>query len=186
MHGGNYPRGVDHPSYRTGRYSKYAPAHLIEKYTEALDDPELLALRDEVALLDARLSELLERVDSGDAGTLWPKLQAAWADARSGDEIRQIRGTEALNRLIEQGATDHLAWEEIHGIIDRRTRVVTSERQRLVQMQQMITAEQALVLLGKISESIKMHVHDPVAVRRVVDDLNQLADLQPSSEPLSR
>jgi len=49
MHGGKSPRGVDSPSFKTGRHSRYLPDRLTEKYCEALADEELLRLDDEIA-----------------------------------------------------------------------------------------------------------------------------------------
>src|SRR5690606_3084472 len=63
LHGGLTPAGASHYNFKTGRYSKVLPARLRERYEEAAADPELLALREDIALLDSRLDDLLKRVD---------------------------------------------------------------------------------------------------------------------------
>ena len=78
MHGGTIPRGLALPQTTHGRYSKDLPARLAGRYREAQSDPELLALRDEVALVDARLGDVLGRVDSGESGALWKQLSNSW------------------------------------------------------------------------------------------------------------
>ena len=59
LHGGKSLRGADSGTYRTGKYSKYLPAHLLEKYHEASNDPDLLSLHSGIALVDTRLADLL-------------------------------------------------------------------------------------------------------------------------------
>src|SRR5690606_21539012 len=62
MHGGKSPRGMESPNFKTGRYSKDAPSRLNARYVAGLEDPELCSLRDEIAMLDARTSELFKLV----------------------------------------------------------------------------------------------------------------------------
>ena len=65
---------------KTGFYSKYANATLAEKIEEARQDPELLDLRNEYALLKATLAEepdIPPRVKAfivGEIGKLWEKI----------------------------------------------------------------------------------------------------------------
>ncbi len=46
---------------KSGRHSALS-RDLANRYREAREDPELLALRDEIALLDVRLGEVLARL----------------------------------------------------------------------------------------------------------------------------
>lgn len=62
-HGGKTPRGAASPHFKTGRYSRSLPGHLVAAYEKALNDPKLLSLRDELALTDAMISELLRQLD---------------------------------------------------------------------------------------------------------------------------
>jgi len=68
------------PRVKTGFYSKYANATLAEKIEEARQDPELLDLRNEYALLKATLAEepdIPPRIKAfivGEIGKLWEKI----------------------------------------------------------------------------------------------------------------
>ena len=48
----------------------------------------------------------------------------------------------------------------IGGVLEQRRRLVESERKRLVEMQQTLTVEKAMLLIGAIGGIIKAHVHD--------------------------
>jgi len=65
MHGGGSPIGSAHPSYRTGRYSRYLPFGLAEKFEQALEDPDWLSLEKEIRLIDATLAEVLGTFGKG-------------------------------------------------------------------------------------------------------------------------
>lgn len=75
MHGGATPAGVALPHFRTGRRSRDLPARLAARYQEARSDPQLLELREGIALVDARIADLLARVDAGESGARWRALQ---------------------------------------------------------------------------------------------------------------
>src|SRR5690606_35293513 len=77
VHGGLTLRGADHPNHKTGRWSKDLPTRLAARYHEALKDAKLLELRDELAIIDARLSDQLATLDTGEAGAIWADLAKA-------------------------------------------------------------------------------------------------------------
>ncbi len=68
-HGGKTPRGAASPHFKTGRYSRSLPGRLVAAYEEALSDPRLLSLRDELALTDAMLMETLSQFDDDTPAT---------------------------------------------------------------------------------------------------------------------
>jgi len=178
MHGGMTPGGMALPQFKHGRYSKYLPARLVDRYQAGRSDPELLAMRDEIAALDARLSELLERVDSGESGLLWTSLRAAWTELqearRAKDNLKLAAALTRVGDLIEQGFDDRAAWADVLALFQDRRRLVESERRRLVDLQQMITAEQAMVFLAAITDAVKKHVDDRDTLAAISADLIRL------------
>src|SRR5262245_7101702 len=54
MHSGKAVKGVAHPAYRTGRYSKHMPKEVRKISKEAYADDELLSLREQLAMLEVR------------------------------------------------------------------------------------------------------------------------------------
>jgi len=45
------------------KYEKYLPDHMVEMYNESIDDPQLLHLAREIALIDVRIKELVGKLD---------------------------------------------------------------------------------------------------------------------------
>jgi hypothetical protein len=183
IHGGKTPRGLALPQTTHGRYSKHLPTRMAARYQEAQADPELLVLRDEIALLDSRLSDVLSRVDSGESGATWAEVGKTWeaflAQRASGDVPKMREALEAHAAAIKQGRADYAAWAEIGQLLDRRARFVESERRRYVEMQQMVSVEQAMLFLGAVTDAIRRHVSDRDTLAALGRELELLADAQP-------
>lgn len=185
MHGGSTPAGLALPQFKTGRYSKVLPARLVERYQEAVQDSELLALRDEIALLDTRLNELIGRVDTGESSELWEAFKKA---IRAYSKVRSARDRDkgdaawgAVLDILADADQDHSAWAEVISLIDLRSKLSERERKRLSDMQQMMTTEQALTLLGAVAGVIKKHVHDRNTLAAITAELRTI-----STGPVSR
>lgn len=183
LHGGKTPTGIGLPQYKHGRYSKVMPTRLRERYEDAARDPALLELREDVALLDARLEDLLGRVDSGESGAIWRQLQQARTSLiiarRAGDAEGQAGAINDMLELIGRGHADYAAWRELGGVLEQRRRLVESESKRLVQMQQTITAEKAMLLIGAIGQIIKTHVADRSTLSKISADISALVTAEP-------
>lgn len=111
-HGGRSPRGVASPHFRSGRYSKALPDRLAGRYEEALHDARLIELRDDIALADARIVELLQKLNPdspkrGDKST-WRQIMKlvrqrrllAQAEWRRLCALRQVMTTEQAEALL--------------------------------------------------------------------------------------
>jgi hypothetical protein len=177
MHGGKSLVGSACPHYRTGRYSAYVPERLRERYQQAETDQELLSLRGEVALVDARLADLLSRVDTGESGALWAELRRAYrafTKARqAGDD--QTTALARVEHLIERAGQDHQAWAEIGTLIEQRRKLAESESKRMATLQQMLTTEQALSMVRAIVDIVTRHVPDRQALSAIIVDLQRIA-----------
>lgn len=185
VHGGLTPSGLASPHYTHGRYSKALPARLAARYDEATTDPALLELRADVALLDARLADVLGRVDTGESGALWTTLQNHRRDVlaakRAGDSVAQAVALNALLETVGQGHADYRAWAEIGALLEQRRKLVESERKRLVEMQQTLTVEKAMLLIGAIGGIIKAHVDDRAILAKISADISALVAAEPGA-----
>jgi hypothetical protein len=180
-HGGKTSRGPASPQFRTGRYSKFLPSRLVARYHESLNDPELTSLRSELALTDARLVDLLGRVHSGESGALWLKLQRAYRDFRrdqhAGNVVKMREAFAAMETHLEAAVVDTEAWAEIHEPIETRRKLAATESQRLITLRQMITAEQAMLLIGTITDIVTRHITDKQVLTNITIELQRLMEV---------
>jgi hypothetical protein len=142
-----------------------------------------MELRDEIALMGARLAELVGRVEAGDSTGRWKALQAAFADLRDATRRADKPGVTfamaALENAIKSGGNDYATWREIAELTEQRRKLVESEQKRLVAMQQMITSEQAMILLAAITDTVRKHVTDKSALAAISTELKQLTIINP-------
>jgi len=162
------------------------PTGLAEKYEQALVDQEMLALRDEIALLDTRLSDLLTALEVGTSVELWDNLRNSYDDLRSALNQKDLeaanRAMRSLDQAITTGGQERSTWSEIYTLLEARRRLVESEAKRLIQMQQVITTEQAMVLLARIQQVILENVTDKHALTILAAEFRQLV-LAPAGGP---
>ncbi|MDQ3653669.1 MAG: hypothetical protein M3457_01140 [Chloroflexota bacterium] len=190
MHGGKSLVGPASGTYKDGIYSKVLPTRLLRRYQDARSDTELLALRDQVALIDTRLYDVLGRVESGESSQLWRELRSAYtamqAAQKNGDTASLRLALVEIGDLIERGHGDWAAWADVRSLIRDRKSLVESERKRLVEMQQMVTSTQAMTLVTALVEAVHANVTDPDALRAisaaVVRLVGRADDAQPSIE----
>ncbi len=164
-HGGKSPTGAGSPHFRHGRRSKDLPARLSERYEEALSDSAYIELRDEVALLDARVGDVLSRVDRGESGRWIAGVKDAFKRfekaerSRSDDAPEQLEEARQELRAAINGATlDYAAWEEIYGLIEQRRKLAETERRRMVDERQMISERRAMTFAGAVLALIRESV----------------------------
>ena len=164
LHGGKSLGGIMSPMAKNLKWSKYAPKRLYRQYEETVNDPELLSLRHEVGLVDARIGDLLSRVDGGESGALWAAAKETMANftaAKSAkDAVLMAQYIDELETLINRGLSDHAMWTEIINSIRVRKELVDTERRRLVDMQKVLTAEQATVFAYRLLAIIDENVTD--------------------------
>jgi hypothetical protein len=179
LHGGKSLAGLAHPSLRHGRYSKDLPARLVARYEDARTDPQLASVREEIGLVEARLHELLQRLDDGDPGPQWGKLAQAWKAYRRavevGDDLTAMAAQTLLDEGLEAGAHECLLWQEVSKKIEQLRQWRQTEHRRLVEMEQLITAERAHVLLGALlavmQQAVTTHA-EPCTARAILTALS--------------
>lgn len=170
-HGGTSHGGIASGTFKTGKYSKYLPARIVSNYGAALSDPELLSLSDEIALIDARITDLLSRVDTGEAGQHWRDIRAQYEllvesiRAKNAEDINRYIGR--LGSSIRAGHSDYAAWGEIVSLTDSRRKLVESQRKLLLEKQQLITSEEATVLMTSLALAVKENVRDPAVLAKI-------------------
>jgi hypothetical protein len=181
MHGGSSLVGVASPTFKHGRYSRHLPSRLAERYAEALADPQLLELRDEIALAGTRQTELLDQLDTGLSLGRWRAAQMAFGELMVAVRDKDTEGLQhaliALEDALGLHATnDALVWEQIVGLSEHRRRLVESEQKRLLAAQQLISAEQGMALIARLTESVRRYVSDPGILAAIANDLRAVVN----------
>jgi hypothetical protein len=164
LHGGKSPRGLAHPRTTHGRYSKDLPTRLAGRFEDALNDPQLGMLQSELALLDTRIGEMITGLDTEQYGSLWGEVAQARNNIKRAMETGKGRTLEDaynhLDSIVESAQSDIETWDKIFELIEQRRKLVDSERKRQMDLQQVITTEQSMLLVTTLIRAVTEHVTD--------------------------
>jgi hypothetical protein len=164
-----------------GKYSKYLPARLLESYTNAKDDPEILSLNDDIALTEARVTDVLQRVDANESGTMWDELSKLSKEIKlarkSGDPTLVEDLFDQMLKLIDKGKGDRENWREIGDLMERKRKLSESQLKLLVTKQEFISRQQAVAMVALITNAIKESVSDPKEKRQIMSAIQQLMSM---------
>lgn len=178
FHGGAQRRGINHHNTKHGRYSKDIPTRLQARYLDAISDPDLLALNSEIGLVDTRIAELLTGIDTEASTDLWMEVGKHVAALRkagaSGDTTGMAFAIQTLETLAAKGLEMYSMWADITGLVEQRRKLVDTERKHRHDMQQMITAERAMLLVSAIAGIVIQHVPDSDTRHKISTDIGTL------------
>ena len=179
FHGASALRGIASHFFKTGKASKYIPKKLRPHYIAALRDPALDNLKNQIALLEARESELLTRIGTGESDGAWEDARQAMLDlleaTRAGDKNKSFYAVERLKRTILAGSDEKRQWDEIRENMELRRRLVETERKREEYLRANITPEILASLMGRVCTIIKQYVEDRRVLSRIADDIRAAA-----------
>jgi len=150
--------------------TSYVKGNLADKVLFALQDPEILDQRKNMALLEARNAQLLEELTAGGL-TQYEHLQALYKGLSKieGGSVRDgvdlIRGT--LDSLKETKA----AWDELRQNMRTIKDLQQAEVKRQKEMRLTLTAEQVMAkferLVDAVLEGVEKNVKDPEIIEGV-------------------
>lgn len=178
IHGGKTPTGFALPQTRTAHYSKALPARMVAAYEAALNDPEILDLNGSIALIDARLADLLTRVDTGESGAAWRDVNKAYSDLRTllpnGDHMEVLKALAKMDAAIEVANNDYQAWSEISRILDDRRKHVETKQKLETQGERAVSANELMTFMGAVMKLIQTTVSNKQEQAKIADGIERL------------
>ena len=195
MHGGKQPPpGPGHPNYKHGRNSKIyrMPGRLRKRFEQAMDDPNLIDITRDVALVDTLIDDQLNQLTEGDpVGTLeqlcvhWDALEA---EKRKPDpDIGEQRSRLAsIGKLIVNTRGAFPTFKEI--ISHAKTRAGLAEKQHnyLIESEGLMSTAQVLGLLQRLHSVIVHHCTDERTRVAVAAEIGRLAGDGPLDTQVGR
>lgn len=183
FHGGTVPRGALSSSFKHGRYSQYLDGKALDRYQRGLSDRQLLVLEDEIALVDTRMGELLERIGKHDVPA-WDLVKSEFltleAAARAGDQNGIRAALLGLSGAIRNGMSERDAWSDVLGVLDQRRKLVESERKRMLEAQQFVAVGQVMLMVAALNDAVRRHVKDRDTLAAISGEIRRLAPTAPS------
>lgn len=178
LHGGLTPMGLDLPQTTNARRSKYLPAQLRERYEAFAADPKAVGLGEDLALLETRLTQLLVRLEDGESESGWKRARDAFTDLRGamaeGDSGGVRSAMQRLQGAFAAATGVDATWRDVRELLQERRLLSESERRRMVDLHQMITVEELMLFMAKLTSIIQAEVTDSGARLRIGIAINAM------------
>lgn len=160
VHGGRGEAiGPINAQWRHGRHSPCLPPKLLALYHQGLEDPELLALKHEIALCDSRVAELTQLLENHQGGTTLTRLHAVTKRlvlcVQKDDMAKASDYGTNLLQIIDSGWEEKAIWKEIQELVEIRRRLTETELKRQMALSQLIPVTKAMSLLTTVVDGFK-------------------------------
>jgi hypothetical protein len=160
-----------------GRYYWHVPKRMHEAYESSRNDIEQAALRDEIALIDSRIVELLSRADERGTNELWMAMhvaieayEEAGSDSPTGIAAR-ARHFGKMKDLCNARHADYQAWDEIQSLVEQRRKLSDTETKRFERAGQIMTVDEIMELISGVETAIRNHVTDQATLAAIRADI---------------
>jgi hypothetical protein len=177
MHGGKTPKGISSPHFKTGRYSK-GNANLVAKYNEALANPTILSLKEDLATVDVRLNALWSQLEGSGTQQAWVDLDKQFKKLVKAQRAKDAdTSTEALNeigRLIQDGSKDTRLWSEFANLQDHRRKLFESQSRHYEREKSYTSNDILLLTFGAVLELISKTVDDREVKGKLADGIDHI------------
>lgn len=163
---------------------------LRDRYEEQMTSPDFISLRDELSLVSARLSQLLEKLEGKgiDFATLleYHQMIRTYASIKDFDSVMRV--SDQMGIVLQQGVRESEVWKEAYAVIDQRRKLVETEMKTLTSIGAMLSMEQFMILLNKLVAAINLHADQTTKIA-IHGEIERILDLVPTrnqlKEPLS-
>lgn len=180
-HGRDSVKGVEHYAYAHGEKSAYAPKRYARDFEEKLVDSDVQrSQRRELAVYDGVVQDALARLDTGESGEAWAKLQGSarsmrkrlGAIKRAGAEGNAERASElaagllegletGLLPLIDNGVDEEAGRAEVAKLLVDRTKLTDAA----LRAEQSMPMAAARIYKSQLVASVQMFLESDQAIR---------------------
>ena len=161
MHGGPSPKGLAHPSFKTGATSRYMvrlPTRMQGNFEAALLDDDPHDLRPELALLTAMIEDSIGKLTVGESGQWMTRVQRAVkrfdTAVNAGDEKGIIEAAQKMREVANNGVLYAEAVNEVGQLIEQKRKTAETDARRARRAEDTFNKEKAWILLRYIDSAL--------------------------------
>ena len=134
----------------------------LSAFERALLDPDLVSLRQELALLDTRVSDLHRRFKAGESHERWLRAEHLLRELTAelaGEELNRARVAQlrvSLAELTHAARDEHAVWAATFELIELRRKLADTERKYEEQKHLLIPVTELLLLFDNLHHAIEV------------------------------
>jgi hypothetical protein len=186
VHGGPNPsKGYYGPGrgLTSGKGSSYPITRLAAKKNELMQDGTFLSTRNSINIMQRRIEELVNRIDTNQAPNRLANLNKLWGDLRAAENndkglVSFIK--KEIDAEFEAAYHDYAAWEQMFSVLRLDKELKETELKIAKEMHAMITAEDAYTMMADILAVILNIEDDPDKLKRYQYEFTRIIGERPS------
>jgi hypothetical protein len=186
VHGGKALRGIAHPGWKggtSGRWRDSIPISLQESYNRSMTDENILELTAEIGLVDIRIGELLQSVNTGESTSIVADVREQWKMMMSSmareDKISYEEAVSNLQHLIFDNQ-EWRVWDDLFRAMKMRQSLVAQEQKRRLDIHAVINTDAAVGFVTAILQIVIDEVKDEGILRRIKQRAQEELDRRPN------
>ncbi len=162
-HGGKSPKGIDSPHYKHGRYSKYAPAGVLNDYRAYLRDSERIEVDDELAAMRTVFALTYSEVSSKATTDSWERAYGIYKEILrdykpKGKRDGFLTKIKKMGAILEEGAGQERHIATLNKTSEQVRKLVDTKRQIAVDKGEFIARGYIIELLDRIAQGMLDYV----------------------------
>lgn len=158
-HGGLSPGGQ---MTAGGMFSRRMGPVLTRLFEEVMQDPELLRPEPTIGLVQTRIVQTIEGIESNDCPEYRERALELIAECEPTKEL------EALKDHILRGARESDGWRELVDLVQKKSGLVTAAANVALRGAEAMTKQDALAMVKRMLLSIQKQVDDPAESGRII------------------
>lgn len=187
MHGGPSRSGIAHHNFKHGLYSTALPTWMAGDVQRALNNPHLVSSFEQIAVTDAVITSVLQRLQADPEPPSDDQAQATVSAFRAfqqtqhaGGEAMRVafqevgRQIDALEHVQASQARRRDLIEQLMTLFQQRTKLVDSEVRRRKDAQEMMLKSQVMAFVSAVQHLVATHVTDRQQRQGIVDGVRML------------
>ncbi len=149
--------------------NRYMPPNILADFERALHDPGLLDLNTEIALIEARMSEVKRAMaEHHGASEAWEVAKKLWDDAANPNSKTCGDSMSKLGTLVQEGVADHYAWKELRELMDLRGRMLNIQVNKHAKLDQFVTKQEMAAFGAELLAEIRLRIPDPIMREQIL------------------
>lgn len=157
------------------RYQRFIPERLASKYLESVNDPEIIALVDDIALVETRIKQLVDNIDKDEPPPVWEDAKDAFNQfmmfKRLNDVEKASETLALLQDIFDREGKERESWDEIFDRLEQRSKLAQAELKRRMEMKNLLNAEQAMDLVSRLLAAVRSGAEEVIVDELVRKEL---------------
>jgi len=165
IHGGKSLKGEQLPQFKHGKFSKYMPQRLKQRFEEVGSDKHVSVLGRNISIRDALLADRLQSLDDyPESSELWNKMQKLLSELTKAFENENYGGVKVcidlMNEVVSDGMLMHMTIGDINDLMKEQRQDEKAIADIQYKGENAIPASQLMTLMGAVLHVITEVVTD--------------------------